>query len=129
MSSAIEVRLDDRLRGAGAVLAAGEWPDREQAVKAYKPHRVAEHAHRYFAPHSSHPAIGGALAMAGDGTGLGTLFTHALNGSWPGELGLHVTSFRSAANLETFWAETQAGWGQARAGTREVRTRADPAPF
>jgi len=129
MSSAIEVRLDDRLRVAGALLAASEWPEREQAVKAYKPHRVAEHAHRYFAPHSSHPAVGGALAMAGDGTGLGALFTHALNGSWPGELGLHVTSFRSVANLETFWAETQADWDQARADTEEVMTRADLRQF
>ncbi|MBF8282541.1 MAG: hypothetical protein HW378_1456, partial [Anaerolineales bacterium] len=34
MSSAIEVRLDDRLRVAGALLAASEWPEREQAVKA-----------------------------------------------------------------------------------------------
>ena len=46
----IEVCLNDGLRLAGALLAAGNWPEVEQKQKPYKPHHVAESARRYFAP-------------------------------------------------------------------------------
>ncbi|MGH2521880.1 MAG: hypothetical protein ACRDH2_05185, partial [Anaerolineales bacterium] len=67
MTSPILVRVDDRLRLAGAFLAAGEWPDREQAAKPYKPHRVAEQARKYFGAHSAHPAVRVVNALAGSG--------------------------------------------------------------
>ncbi len=57
MSTSIQVRLDERLQLAGALLAASDWPEREQTVKAYKAHRVAEAAHKVFAAHSAHPAV------------------------------------------------------------------------
>jgi hypothetical protein len=125
MSSTITVRLDDRLRLAGVLLAAGDWPEREQREKAYKPHRVAEHAHRYFAPHSSHPAVSGALAVVGDGSGLDTLYAHALNAAWPDELAGHVASFRSAARLDEFWTETESAWTQAADDALAVLSRTD----
>ena len=74
----IEVRIDDSLRLAGALLAAGEWPDLEQKAKPYKPHRVAEAARKYFAPQSKHPAVRGSHALAGAGEGLSWFF-----GPWP----------------------------------------------
>jgi hypothetical protein len=129
MPSTVEVRVEDRLRLAGVLLATGEWPAHEQKVKPYKPHRVAEHAHRYFALHSGHPAVTGAAALVGQGEGLDELYGHALNGTWPGDLGAHVASFKSAANLEAFWAETQADWDQARADGLEVMARADLRQF
>jgi len=127
MSSTVEVRLDDRLRLAGALLAASDWPEREQAAKAYKAHRVADNAHKYFAPHREHPAVQGALALVGAGEGLGPLYAHALNTSWPASL--PAEEFKSAAHPEDFWAETQADWQEAETDAREVMTRADLGKF
>ncbi len=129
MPATIEVRIDERMRLAGALLAAGEWPAREQAAKAHKPHRVAEHASRHFAPHARHPAVIGAAQLAGGGAGLGALFGHALNGDWPGDLGPSVEDFSGSARLADFWAEWQADWAQAEADAREVMARADLGQF
>lgn len=127
MSSTLEVRLDDRLRVAGALLAASEWPEREQSVKAYKAHRVADGAHKYFSPHHDHPAVRGALTLVGAGEGLSQLFGHALNASWPASI--PVEDFSAAAHPENFWAETQADWQEAEADAREVAARADLGKF
>jgi hypothetical protein len=129
MSPSVQVRIDDRLRLAGALLAAGDWPEREQAAKAYKPHRVAEQAHRHFAPHSSHAAVVGAAALVGEGAGLNLLYTHALNGNWPADWGNHLAGFREATKLEEFWNETHADWFQAEGDARDVLARADLGQF
>jgi hypothetical protein len=123
----IEVRIDDRLRTAGALLAASEWPEREQVAKAYKAHRVADAAHKYFSLHRDHPAVRGAFALAGAGEGLGQLYGHALNASWPANI--PVDDFIAAARPEDFWAETQADWQEAEGDAREVAARADLGKF
>ncbi len=127
MSSIIEVRLDDRLRVAGALLAASEWPEREQSAKAYKAHRVADSAHKYFSPHQAHPAVWGALALAGAGEGLSQLYGHALNVTWP--VAIPAEDFVAAAHPENFWAETEADWQEAEGDAREVMARADLGKF
>jgi len=127
MRSIIEVRLDDRLRVAGALLAASEWPEREQSAKAYKAHRVADSAHKYFSPHQAHPAVRGALALAGAGEGLSQLYGHALNATWP--VNIPAEDFVAAAHPEHFWAETEADWQEAEGDAREVAARADLGKF
>lgn len=129
MTSPITVRIDDRLRLAGAMLAAGDWPNREQAAKPYKPHRAAEHARKYFSAWAAHPAVTAVNGLVGNGEGLRALYGHALNGDWPGDLGLQMKEFASTAHLENFWAETQADWVQAEADVAEVLQRADLAHF
>lgn len=129
MSSTVIVRTDDRLRLAGTLLAASAWPEYEQNVKAYKPHRVAEQAHKHFASAGSHPAVAGALALAGGGEGLNTLYSRALNGDWPNDLAAHIADFKTAFQPETFWAETHAEWEQAENDARSVLARADLAQF
>jgi hypothetical protein len=129
MTSSVLVRTDDRLRLAGSLLAASAWPEREQNVKAYKPHRVAEQAHNHFASAGPHPAVAGALALAGGGEGLNTLYSRALNGDWPEDLAAHVADFKTAFQPELFWAETQADWEQAENDARSVLARADLAQF
>ena len=116
----IEVRLDDSLRLAGALLAAGEWPDLEQKAKPYKPHRVAEAARKYFAPQRKHPAVRGTQALVGAGEGLSWFFGHALNADWPGDLGTHLADFKAKAKPETFWAETLADWQEAESQACQV---------
>ncbi len=129
MTFPLTVRIDDRWRLAGAVLAASAWPDREQAAQPYKPHRVAEHARKYFSAFNAHPAAQAVNALVGNGEGLRAFYGHALTGQWPGDLGAQMAAFQSAARPETFWAETQADWAQAEGDMADVLKRADLGQF
>lgn len=60
----IDVHTDLRVLRAGALLAAGGWPVREQRERAYQPHRVALAAQRYFAAHANAPEVFAADAAA-----------------------------------------------------------------
>ncbi len=125
----IEVCLEDRLRLGGALLAAGEWPEVEQKLKPYKPHRVAESARKYFSPARAHPAVMAAQALAGQGEGLRELFTHLLHGDAPASPAAELTGFLAATQPEKFWAETEADWQAGLTETREVLARADLEQF
>jgi hypothetical protein len=125
----IEVCLEDRLRLAGALLAAGEWPEVEQKLKPYKPHRVAESARKYFSTARAHPAVLAAQALAGQGEGLGGLFTHFLQGDAPESLAAELTGFATATEPEKFWAETEADWQAGVNEAHEVLARADLEQF
>lgn len=127
MESRILVRLDDGIRLAGSLLAAGDWPEHEQALKAYKAHRAADAAHRALAAQQAHPAVRGGRALAGDGQGLGALFSHGLNDDWPA--GIPAQAFKTDAQLEALWAESQADWEEAETDARAVMQRADLAGF
>ncbi len=127
MTASIVIRTDDRLRLAGALLAASDWPEHEQTVKAYKPHRVAEAAHKALAAHSGHPAVSAARALAGENGE--RLYGHALNGDWPGDLGAQTADFAGAAGLTGLWAEYAADFEQAEADARAVLARADLRQF
>src|SRR5690242_13574181 len=117
---AIEVRIDDTLRLAGALLAASEWPDLEQKAKPYKPHRVAEGARKFFAPQRMHPAVRAAQALVGTGEGLNAFFAHALKADWAADFGAHLADFKSKTQPEIFWTETEADWEGAESQARWV---------
>src|SRR3989442_15910675 len=59
------VRVDQRLRLAGCLLAAGDWPEREQSGKPYRPHRLGEGARRALAAQRTH--AGGAATRGLEG--------------------------------------------------------------
>lgn len=119
----VTLRTDDRLRLAGCLLAASDWPEHEQRVKAYQAHRVAEAAHLFFAPQRDHPAVQAARQLAGDGAGLPALFAHALSESWPAEIAAAVQGFAATTRLTDFYAEHAAGFAQAEADARAVLDR------
>jgi hypothetical protein len=123
------VRTDDRLRLAGCLLAAGDWPEHEQSIRAYKAHRVAEAAHKTFGPLRDHPAVTACRRLAGNGQGLSTLFAHALNDDWPGDVADAVRDFAEAANVVNFYAEHAADFEQAETDARAVLARADLPQF
>lgn len=125
MSSTILVRIDDSFRLAGTLLAASDWPDYEQTVKAYMSHRTSSAAHKHFADQRAHPAVVGARAIVGNGDGLGQLYTHALNATWPANL--PANDFLPLA--QAFWAEHQTEWQAAEAEANEVVKRADLGHF
>lgn len=125
----IEVHLDDKLRAAGALLAAGEWPEVEQKLKPYKPHRVAESARRHFAAWRSHAAVQSAQSQVGQGAGVDSFFGQALNGDWPDDRRAELADFVAAAQLLNFWAETDGEWQAAVKELQAVLTCADLAQF
>lgn len=127
----ISLRLDERLRLAGALLAAGAFPEQEQAIKAYKPHRVAERARRWFAPFGAHPAVQAVDAMLA-ATNVDTprmLYAQALADRWPAALAAHRADFCAAAKVEAFWQETGSDWEAAERELGDVLGRADLASF
>jgi hypothetical protein len=131
MTIELEVRVDDGLRLAGSLLAAGSWPEREQALRPYKPHRVAEGAHRQFAAWQAYPAVLAAQALAGDpGAGsAASLFAAALACTWPADLAASLNGFLSEAQPAAYWARTQPDWQAAEAELRAVLARADLGGF
>lgn len=122
MSAALVVNVTDELRLAGALLAAGDWPAQEQAAKAYKPHRVAETARRYFAQHREHPAV---LAANAAGAEPHQLYAAAADDSWPAGLAEHVAAFRAAAQPEVLWSTTQPAWSLAESDLAAVLAGVD----
>jgi hypothetical protein len=131
MAVSLEVRVDDGLRLAGSALAAGTWPEREQAARPYKPHRVAEGARRAFAAWRDHPAVRAAEALAGEpgANGGERLLRAAAAGAWPDELARSLGDFSAATQVEAYWAATQADWAAAEGELRGVLARGDLARF
>jgi hypothetical protein len=120
--SPVLVRVDERLRLAGCLLAAGDWPEREQGLKPYRPHRLAETARRALAGQHAHPAV----AAAG-GLEPAQLFTCALAGDWP--VGGAAADFGARVEVDQFWVESAAEWQAARADLESVLARGDLAAF
>ncbi|MEP7357041.1 MAG: hypothetical protein ABI847_07365 [Anaerolineales bacterium] len=108
--TAVTVRVDDRLRLVGWLLAAGDWPTWEQARKPYRPHRVAEGTRRSLAAHRQHPAVLWAQTLAASSeAGLSALFAHALAGDWPDEAAGLMADF-AAAQPQAAWVEPGPDW-------------------
>ena len=77
----IDVHTDLRVLRAGALLAAGAWPAREQRERAYQPHRVALAAQRAFAVQATGAEVVAADAAAS--VDLQTYWHDALTGEPP----------------------------------------------
>jgi hypothetical protein len=129
--AAVRVRLDDGPRLAGALLAAGAWPEQEQAARPYKPHRVAEAARRELSRWREHPAVRAASAMAGQPGegGAAALFGAGFAGAWPADVAAHLDDFTMAAQLESLRARAQGDWEAAYADLSAVLGGADLSTF
>jgi|GEM_PF-1307093 len=106
----LTITTDPRLRALSAVLAATDWPDREQRPVPRGVHPQAHALKKYVAPFRDHPAVAFAQAALDADPDPAPLFARALNDE--PELSERVRSFAEAASLETFWAEHEAGWAQ-----------------
>jgi hypothetical protein len=122
--SPVVARVDERLRLAGCLLAASDWPEREQSLKPYRPHRVAEGARRALSTQRPHAAV-----EAARGFEPARLLAHALAGDWPGGMATAVSDFASTLEVQHFCAESQAEWQAARADLETVLARGDLAGF
>ena len=122
--SALLVQVDKRLRLAGCLLAAGDWPEREQAQKAYRPHRLAETARRVLTPQRAHAAVQAAGELDPQ-----TLFRHALAADWPADLAERVEDFAATAEVSQFIGDSDAEWQAACADLAGVLARTDLIEF
>ena len=125
----IEVQLNDNLRLAGALLAAGDWPEMEQKLKPYKPHRVAEAARRYFSAWRHLTAVKSAADQVGQGAGLADFLGQAFGDDWHADRRADLVEFAAAAQPATFWAETEADWQTSVKDLEAVFARADLGQF
>src|SRR5712692_5618581 len=120
----VRVRVDERLRLAGCLLAAGDWPEREQSVKAYRPHRLAEGARRALAGQRSHAAV-----EATRGLEPARLLALALADDWPEAMRLPVADFAASPDVARFCVDSEADWQAARTDLESVLARGDLAGF
>lgn len=109
-------------RRFAAALAASDWPEREQAIKPYRPHRVAGHARELLAPHRHHPAVH-AVAQSIESHGLTGSLSLALQPD--SNLAASLAGFERDASLDRFWSLTAPDWTQAEADLSSVMARAD----
>ena len=118
------VRVDERLRLAGCLLAAGDWPEREQSLKPYRPHRLAEAARRALAAQRTHAAVEATRDLEP-----ARLLAHALADDWPEPMRLPVADFAADTDVARFCVESEADWQAARTDLESVLARADLASF
>jgi hypothetical protein len=104
------VTTDSRARDLSALLAATDWPEREQKPLPRGVHPQAGALKRHVSAFRDHPAaayVQGALDAADD---LIPLFSRALSDE--PKLAGRLNAFTSAAALEAYWAGHEAGWAQ-----------------
>lgn len=133
--SKVDVSLDNRVRLVAAVLAAGQWPEREQAQERHAVHPQAKLTRQYLAEFSDHPAVQIADQAIANGVNVEELFTAAVrsqwptfeaaeplpaafaDGQWPAQLDHFYTDTAIAA---FFWSEQQAVWDEAMADLTRI---------
>ncbi len=77
------VAIDNRARLVGAVLAASDWPVREQARRPHAVHRVARQTRQFVQPYVDHPAVATVRSHLSTGRPVAALYRAALSCRWP----------------------------------------------
>jgi hypothetical protein len=126
--SNLVVRPDNRARLVAAVLAASQWPEREQAQERHAVHPHAKQTRQFLAEFTDHPAAQLVNQGLNKGIPVADFFTAALRchwptfepaeplppafaaGDWPAQLDHFYTDTAIAA---FFWADHQPIWDEA----------------
>lgn len=141
--AAVTVQIDERARLVAAVLAAGDWPEREQAQLAHATHPHARQTRQFMRHFSDQPAVQGANEVLSNDVAVDELFTAALRCDWPhfGTLEPLPHSWQSGAWVEAlaglaeeraigrFWAEHEAIWAEARRDLENIFQDSRLIPF
>ena len=99
---------DSRCCALSAVLAATDWPDREQRPLPRGVHPQAHALKKHVADFRDRASVAYVQAALDANSDLAPLFARALNDD--PELAIHLSEFAAAASLESYWAEHEAGW-------------------
>jgi hypothetical protein len=108
-NSQVEIVIDDRLRLITAVLAAGNWPDIEQAQLTHAVHPHAKQTRQYVANAAAHPAVIWTNQVIEHGESLDDVFT-AVSQNIQQEI---FDDFQKVTKIEPFWQEHTADWDEA----------------
>jgi hypothetical protein len=133
--SEISVTIDDRVRLVAAVLAAGSWPAREQALEPHAVHPQAKLTRGYVSDFPDHPAVVATDRALDDGVPVDSLFATALRSRWPTFEPLQVLPngfdaerwlsqladfYTDSAIAAFFWADHKATWHEAKQGLDRI---------
>lgn len=126
--SNLSVSLDDRARLVMAVLAAGDWPAREQQGQSHAVHPQAKLTRQHLVAYADHPAVNAVNKLLAQQTAVDVFFTAALRSSWPdlkprealpaplgdGRWLQQAADFYRRADLPaTLWASQRQAWHEA----------------
>lgn len=134
--SELSVSIDNRVRLAAAVLAAGRWPDYEQAQHPHAVHTHAKMTRQYVSDFANHPATNTLnTLLESNQLDLKDLFTAVLRSSWPllepvetlpdayagGEFLDQLSDFYTdSAVAAFFWSDHNAVWEEAAQDLKEI---------
>ncbi|MEK7326706.1 MAG: hypothetical protein AAB217_15795 [Chloroflexota bacterium] len=107
----LTVQTDPRPRTLSALLAAADWPEREQLPVPRGVHPQAAALKKHVADFKSHPAVAYVQAALNADPNLRPLFARAVNDE--AELVAHLNSFAAEAGLEAYWAASDSAWAVA----------------
>ena len=105
----IEIVIDERIWLATAVLAASNWPDREQAQLTHAVHPIAKQTRQFVAEFAAHPAVVWINQVLERGEPLDEVFT-AVTQSVQKEA---FDDFQTQTHLAAFWQEHASLWDEA----------------
>jgi hypothetical protein len=81
--SSLSICLDDGARLVMAILAAGDWPAREQQEQSHAVHPQAKITRQHVMAYAGHAAVTGANELLDRGAGVDVFFTAVLRSRWP----------------------------------------------
>jgi hypothetical protein len=134
---AVQVRIDDRVRLMSAVLAATNYPEKEQKETNHRPHIHARNTTKRVLQHAQHPAVTSTQVLLDQGAPLEAFFTFALKLSWPDlesrqvprwvppKWNLHLRNFYEVTELDAWWRDEDAEWQKARQQSTDVLSKVD----
>ncbi len=126
------VKVDDRVRLMGAVLAATDYPDTIQRTKPHGTHAHARATRQRVGNFTDHPVVQATQNLLDQNTPLEALYALVVLMEWPGmKIGMlpawapknyneQLYDFYQKADLEKFWQQEKAVWDKAQAECQHV---------
>lgn len=139
----VTVKIDERARLVAAVLAASNWPEREQAQMAHAVHPHAKQTRQFTRQFGGHPAVQAINEALQNDVAIDELFMAALRCRWPdfASLGSLPRTWQSEAWVQTladfaretaigrFWAGHEGVWAEALNDLQNIFQDSQLAPF
>jgi len=120
----LTVVTDSRIHMLSALLAATDWPDREQRPVPRGVHPLAALLKKVVSPYRSHAAAQYLQSIIATNDDLAPLYVRAL--SEDQTLTGYLRAFAGAAGLAAFWSEQKPVWDQS---VREVQSQVQGVDF
>jgi hypothetical protein len=141
--SMITIHIDDRIRLAMAVLAASDWPEREQAIETHAVHQHSKQTRQFVSSYRGHAAATGLNQLLNSGVHLEDLFSAVLCCSWPDfepvepipdALGSSswlsdLPDFYGSTAIADFWDDHAGSWEEARSDLMAILSGSQIVPY